>query len=159
MYRLKTRQELAEQISDAFQKMPAKEKHWKEKGLFLVTHNWRSKLTSFAIVLVLWMLLAGQQDFEATFNVPITTINLPKNMEIVSPLDPTVEVTVKGLRKDASTLDEESITATLDLSLAKSGRGIYILTSDHILLPMGRLSIIKIDPSRIVFDFKRVSKQ
>ena len=70
-----------------------------------------------------------------------------------------MKVTVRGLRKDASTLDESNITASLDLSLAKSGTGVYLLTSDHIVLPVERLHVVKIEPSRIVFTFKRSTKK
>ena len=159
MYSVKTKEELTQHISDAFRKMPPKEKTWKKRAQLLVSQNWRSKLASFAIVCVLWMLLAGQQDYEATFSVPISALNLPTNMEIVSPMEPKVKVTVRGLRKDASTLNESNIIANIDLSRAKPGKGIYILTSDHVIVPIDRVHVVKIDPSRIEFTFKRSVKK
>ncbi|MFC1884160.1 diadenylate cyclase CdaA [Thermodesulfobacteriota bacterium] len=159
MYNIKSKEELAQHISDVFKTTSSQEKTWKEHARYFATHNWRPKLASFAIVCVLWLLLAGQQDFEISFDVPINTKNLPDNMEIVSPLNPNIEVTVRGLRKDASTLDEKSITATLDLSHARTGKAVFPLSSENIFIPVERLHIIRIKPSRIDFTFKRLSRK
>jgi hypothetical protein len=75
-------------------------------------------------------------------------------MEIVEPLEPKVQITVRGLRKDASSLNEKNVLAKIDLSMASFGRRIFPITRDQILLPNDRIQVVKIDPSKLEFTLK-----
>jgi diadenylate cyclase len=77
---------------------------WKKRGISLLLHRWKAKAGTLALVLALWLLLAGQQNFEVAFTLPLEVRNIPAEMEIVDPLDPQVRIRVRGLRKDAGTL-------------------------------------------------------
>ena len=47
-------------------------------------------------------------------------------MEILEPLNPNIQVTLQGLRRDASILDKENVVAEVDLSRARTGKdGLY----------------------------------
>jgi hypothetical protein len=100
------------------------------------------------------LLLAGQQDFEQTISVPLETKNLPDQMEILEPLEPIVQIKVRGLRKDASSLNGKNVVAKIDLSMARFGRRIFPITRDQILLPNDRIQVVKIDPPKLEFTLK-----
>jgi len=130
-----------------------KKKWWERIRSFLV-HRWRTKLGTVVLVSLLWLLLAGQQDFEQTISVPLETKNLPDQMEILEPLEPIVQITVRGIRKDASSLNGKNVLAKVDLSMARFGRRIFPITRDQILLPNDRIQVVKIDPPKLEFTLK-----
>ena len=113
------------------------------------------KVGALGLVSVLWLLLAGQQDFEVALRIPLSLRNLPAQMEILEPMNPEVQITVRGLRKDASTLDEKNVQAKLDLSLARSGSKTFRITRDHIILPNDRIYVVNINPSQMEFKFRK----
>jgi len=132
---------------------PPEESPWETFRSFF-TRNWKVKLGTLTLVCLLWILLAGQQDFEVSLGVPLEVRGVPKGMEIVDPLNPEVNIRVRGLRKDASTLDERNILAEVDVSSAAKGRRVFPITREHISLPNDRVYIVKIEPSQITFTFR-----
>ncbi|MBP1741336.1 MAG: hypothetical protein H6Q48_3629 [Deltaproteobacteria bacterium] len=126
---------------------------WKEKVRPLLVSQWKAKVGTLLLVLVFWLLLAGQQDFEVAFAVPLELRNVPATMEITEPLNPKVRIKVRGLRKDASVLSEKNIHAELDLSPAATGKKSYAITRDLFMLPNERVVIVSIEPSQIIFKF------
>jgi diadenylate cyclase len=128
---------------------------WKKRGLSLVLHRWKAKAGSLALVLALWLLLAGQQNFEVAFTLPLGVRNIPAEMEIVAPLDAQVRLRVRGLRKDAGTLSEKNVRVELDLAAAAAGRRTFPITREEILLPNERVSIVSIEPSQMTFKFQQ----
>jgi len=132
----------------------APKKSWVEKIRFLISNRWREKLISLALVSILWLLLAGQQNFQVNLKVPVELKNCPKNIEVMKPVDPAVTLTVRGLRKDASTLGPEDVNVSVDLSIAQAGSRIFRITRDKILLDNDRLRVVDIDPPQLKFEFK-----
>ena len=126
---------------------------WKEKIRPLFLNQWKAKYGTLLLVLVFWLLLAGQQDFEVTFAVPLEVRNVPAAMTIAEPLDPRVRIRVRGLRKDASVLSEKNVHAELDLSPSGTGKRSFALTRDLFKLPNERVYIVNIEPSQITFKF------
>jgi hypothetical protein len=86
--------------------------------------------------------------------VPLQLKEIPSQMDILEPANPKVQITVRGLRKDASTLSEKNVLAEIDLSLARLGRKVFPVTRDHIQLPNDRIQVVKIEPSQVQFKFK-----
>ncbi|RTZ95219.1 MAG: hypothetical protein DSY90_13920 [Deltaproteobacteria bacterium] len=129
-----------------------------KKGLLdhlrrMVTQRWPVKLGTLALVSIVWLMFAGQQDFEVTFKVPVEVENLPPRLEIVEPLKPTVSITARGLRKDASVLSQRNVSVKLNLSHASRNRNTFRITPYHIILPNNRIDIVKIKPGKIKFTF------
>ncbi len=120
----------------------------------MLTRRWAVKLGTFALVCAVWLVFAGQQDFEATFTVPLTAENLPAGMKIIEPQKPTVTLTVRGLRKDASVLSHRNVHVKLDLTLAGAGRRTFRISRFNIEMPIESVDIIKIDPTEIKFDMQ-----
>jgi diadenylate cyclase len=128
---------------------------WKKRGLSLLLHRWKAKGGTLALVLALWLMLAGQQNFEVALTLSLETRNVPGEMEVVEPLDPQVRVRIRGLRKDSGTLTERNVRAVVDLAAAAAGRRTFLITREEILLPNERVSIVSIEPSQITFGLQK----
>jgi len=144
---------MSQMLLDALRPAARETVPWKEKIRPLVLNQWKAKYGTLLLVLVFWLLLAGQQDFEVTFAVPLEVRNVPAAMTIAEPLDPRVRIRVRGLRKDASVLSEKNVHAELDLSPSGTGRRSFALTRDLFKLPNERVYIVNIEPSQITFKF------
>ncbi len=155
MEKIDNSDELSEFLLEMVVPLGAPKKSWMEKIHFLMTNRWREKLTSLGLVSILWLLLAGQQNFQVNLKVPVELKNPPKNIEVVKPVDPAVTLTVRGLRKDASTLGPEDVNVSVDLSIAHVGSGIFRITRDQILLDNDGLRVVDIDPPQLAFEFKK----
>ena len=103
---------------------------------------------------MLWLLLAGQQDFEATFSIPLEIKNLPPTVEILEPLDPSVKIKVRGFRKDVSILNEKNVSVKIDLSSASSGKTSLSINREHISLPNDKINVVNIEPNQFKLEFK-----
>ncbi|MCG6880086.1 MAG: diadenylate cyclase CdaA [Deltaproteobacteria bacterium] len=134
------------------------DKTWKERTRYLLLNRWRIKLMTLCLVSFLWLVLAGQQDFEVQLKVPIRVKGLPSQMEIVEPLNASIQVTLRGLRRDASILDKEEVMAEVDLSRARPGKMDIAITRNEIRLSDDRVRLVNVDPSRLVFVFKKIQE-
>ncbi len=130
-------------------------KGWWETIRLLLVPRWRLKLGTLAIVSLVWLMLAGQQDFEVTINVPVEFKNLPEHMEIVESMKPSVKITARGLRKDASTLNARTVQVELDVSSAKLGRKTYRISPSQAVLPGERIDVVRIEPTEFVLEFRQ----
>jgi uncharacterized protein (TIGR00159 family) len=154
MVHVDNQEKLSQLVKEAIIPYSIPRKKWWERIRFFLVNRWRAKLGAVLLVSALWLLLAGQQDFEQTIRVSLETKNLPPQMEILDPLEPTVQITVRGLRKDASSLNERNVHAKIDLSMASFGRRIFPITRDQIFLPNDRIQVVKIEPSKLEFTLK-----
>jgi diadenylate cyclase len=121
----------------------------------LIIPRWRLKLATLAIVSLVWLMLAGEQNFEVTIKAPVEFKNLPENMEIVQPMKPSVKITARGLRKDAGTLNSRNVQVELDLSSAKLGRKTYRISPKQAVLPGERIDVVRIEPTEFVLEFRQ----
>lgn len=147
--------ELSLQIHEILHPIAPSRSGWKKRSLSLLLHQWKAKVGTLTLVLVLWLLLAGQQNFEVALTLPLEAKNIPAEMEIVEPMDPQVRIRVRGLRKDAGTLSVKNVRVELDLSAAAAGRRTFPVTRGEILLPNERVSIVGVEPSQMTFRFQQ----
>ena len=147
-------EELSRFVAEAVTRPSQAKMAWQGKIRSLILNQWRAKLGSLFLISLLWLLLAGQQDFEATFAVSLQLAGKPPQMEILQPVDPKVRITVRGLRKDASTLSEKNVLVELDISMALLGKKVFLITRDHIQLPNDRIQVVRIEPAQVEFKFK-----
>jgi diadenylate cyclase len=148
-------EKLSQLILEAVAPLSGPKKTWTEKVRFLVINRWRAKLVSLALVSVLWLLLAGQQNFQVSLRVPVDLKDFPEGIEIVRPVNPEVTLTVRGVRKDASTLKPNDVNVSLDLSFARAGTKIFRITRDRVVLGNDRLLVVGIDPPQLEFEFRK----
>jgi hypothetical protein len=152
---IKNKEELSQTILEGSRPAPNARSSWAGKVGSLVTNRLPLKVGTLLFVTSLWLLFAGQQDFEVSLRIPLRTKNLPAGLEIVEPRKPELVITVRGLRKDASTLNDRNVHADIDLSLAAMGRRTFRLSREHILLPSETISIVGIEPPDIQFTFQK----
>ena len=118
-----------------------------------LTRRVHLKLATVALVSIFWLLLAGQQNFEVTVAVPLQLQNLSNRFQLAEPSTPEIEVTVRGLRRDASTITNKNVLAAIDLSSAAPGTRTFQIARHAILLPNDRTSVVKIERSQIELSF------
>ena len=152
---VETPQHLYQMILETLAPVTPAHKGWQEKTRFLLLHQWRTKLIIFGVVGFLWLILAGQQDFEVKLQIPIEVTNLPKQLQIVEPRNIHVQITVRGLRKDASTIEKENVVAKMDLSHVYPGKMALPVTRNLIQLPDDRVQLVNIEPSEVAFVFEK----
>ena len=126
---------------------------WLSQMGSMLTHRWKEKLGTLALVSVVWLALAGQQDFEVTISVPIEVLNLPAHLVVMEPQKPMVTITARGLRKDASTLSDRNVDVDLDLRHASAEHNVYRINRWDISLPTDQIDIVKLEPKEIMFSF------
>jgi len=127
---------------------------WWEKIRFLFVHQWPAKAIALGLVSVLWLLLAGQQDFETALSVTLAFKNVPARIEVLEPLHQKVRIRVRGLRKDASSVHEKNVHVALDLSEAGAGKRIFSITREQIHLSNERVHVVSIEPSQVTLKFQ-----
>jgi len=157
MVHIESRDQLERIIHFATKPVIVNNRHWATRLKHLITRNWYVKLGCIALVSVVWLMLAGQQNYEATIRIPLTLVNVPENMRVAEPIDPQIAITVRGLRKDASTLDKRNVQAFVDLSMARFGKTKFRITRDQIILPNDRISVVNITPPEIDFKYQKAA--
>jgi diadenylate cyclase len=150
--------QLTNLVQEALAPTRPEAKSWKERILAPFIHRWPVKLGALFLVFLVWLLLAGQQNFEVSLRVPLEVKNLPAAMEIMEPVNPELEISVQGVRKDASTLNKRNVHAEIDLSTARPGNRIFRISRDQIVLPSDRIEIVRIKPPTMEFKVRETSK-
>jgi diadenylate cyclase len=152
---MKTPEELSRGMAEAIRPVaPPGVTHW-DRVRSLLLYQWKAKSGTFILVLISWLLLAGQQDFEASLSVPLEVKNLPAQTVVAEPANPRIRIRVRGLRKDASTLSEKNVQVILDLTAAGAGRRAYPVTREHIHLPNDRIHVVSIDPPQVILNLEK----
>ena len=113
-----------------------------------LTNNLIPKGIAFALVLLLWGFIAGQQRTEMWLTVPLEYRNIPTNMEIAGEWINKVEVGIRGPRSVISGVSQDQVRAHIDLFQGLRGSNFVRLTTDNIRLPVGT-EITQITPSSV----------
>jgi len=127
----------------------------KERFVSWFTRRYKIKATIFALVFVLWLALAGQQNFEKKIIVPLRYKNLDTSLVVEGATNQGVSITCRGLRKDVSRLSKDNISAVIDLMSAVPGSFSYPLTTGNVTLPNDRIHLVNIRPLRIELVIKK----
>lgn len=122
--------------------------------LSLFSSRWQYKAGALLMVVILWVTMAGQQEFETTVMVPLGIKNMPPQYEIIEPINPRVEIMVRGLRKDAGAMDEDDVVVEIDMALARLGRRTFSITRDDIRLANDRINVVNIKPATLKFSLR-----
>lgn len=128
-----------------------KEQHHsiKETIKFWFTRRYKIKAIIFTAVFVLWLVLAGQQNFEREIEISMRYKNIPANLVVAQPLDQKIIITCRGLRKDVSLLNENNSNAFMELLSAQPGVSSYNMNPRNINLPNNRVQVVNITPSKV----------
>jgi uncharacterized protein (TIGR00159 family) len=134
--------DLQERLGSMLFKVERRKNRWPSA----LTANLVPKGIAFALVLVLWGFIAGQQRTEMWLTVPLEYRNIPTNMEIAGELVNKVEVGIRGPRGVISGVSQDQVRAHIDLSQGLRGLNYARITTDNIRIPVGT-EVTKINPS------------
>ncbi|MBI4495710.1 MAG: TIGR00159 family protein [Deltaproteobacteria bacterium] len=112
------------------------------------TANLVPKTVSLALVLVLWIFIAGQQRGELMLTVPLEYRNIPAQMEISGQWVNKVEVGIRGTPGMISSITAEQIRAYIDLSQASPGQNYFRLNPENVRTPLGT-EVTQINPATV----------
>lgn len=144
-----SQEELSRLLHEVAAPLHPKETIWWKRIRSVAVHRWRLKLGTFLAVGLVWLLLAGQQDFEASFQVPVELVNTPQQLAVEELSKPMIKVTARGLRKDSSTINPKDVHIRLDLSRAVPGKRKFRISRDQVSLPNDRVDIVRIEPAEL----------
>ena len=115
----------------------------------IFVEDWTLKLLSLAITLVLWLVVASQNEpVSAHLNVQLNFVR-PQSLEISNDPPKFVDVTVTGSRTKLDNLSPLDLVATIDLTDQRAGERMVRLSDKlHLSLPAG-LKIERYFPSAI----------
>jgi len=111
------------------------------------------KLLSFAIALMLWMVVSGEATVERGLRVPLELQQLPAGVELTGDVPTTVDVRVRGGSATLSRVGPGDVVAVLDLRSARPGRRVFPMTQDQVRVPFG-VDVIQTTPSAITLVFE-----
>ena len=148
-----TSEEFKKNLQELTKSQTEHEVKFADKFINVISNNWRIKIGTIAVVSLVWLVLAGQQDFEVNIKAPLKLVNIPNSIVLAEPYKPSVALTIRGLRKDAATLSSSNVEVALDISEAANGKQHYRITANNVLLPNNRLDVVDIDPDTFFFEF------
>ncbi|MCD4719175.1 MAG: diadenylate cyclase [Desulfobacula sp.] len=149
MRKIKDEKELSSLLEDAVLEFKEADIDVKEKIKSWFTRRYQIKAAVFALVFIMWLAFAGQQNFEKKIDLPLNFRNIPTGLVVSLPAEPKISITCRGLRKDVSLLNENNIITFIDLFSARIGKSSYTITTGNLILPNDRIHIVHITPSRM----------
>ena len=122
--------------------------------------DWPLKLASIFIALTLWLFVRGETGQERVIAMQLE-VRKPQQMETVSQLPASVEVTIRGSSVSNTWFGQLPPTCVVDLQNAFEGEHIVTLTSDNIRMSQWRgVEILRIAPARLTITLETtVSKE
>ena len=121
--------------------------------------NWGLKLFSLLLAFVLWMsLIPEEKTFsEKTLTVPLETVNIPPNMELVDKPEAQVDVTIRAPNRLINEITAANVLAKLNLQKATVFQQEFPLNEAMISMPPG-VSIIRISPNQVKLKLERTKE-
>jgi diadenylate cyclase len=106
-------------------------------------------LIATAGALVLWTVFVPGSDIEeTTVTARVVVANLPNSMELESTDPGSVEITLRGLRRDLLLAERSDISVRIDAYLAELGRRTFTVNSSDVRKPES-LSVVAIAPEKV----------
>jgi YbbR domain-containing protein len=104
-----------------------------KKGLF---NNWRLKLISLILALLLWSHVASDKEYVIESKIPLEVKGFPRNtLSLVYPPPETVTLKLTGKGRTLLTFNPSRLKAEIILNQRNTGSGTYRLTQKDIIIP------------------------
>ncbi len=118
--------------------------------------NATEKFLAAGIAVALWLVLVqGYAPASATFKVPIEVEQVPAELRVAGVRPPSVQVTLRGLRRDLTLLNP--LTLRVHIPLQEVPEGVHrIVVSEDILRVPGALQLATIDPPVVELELRAV---
>jgi len=103
----------------------------------IIRKNLGLKGLALGLAVILWWFVAGESNGHVGFAVPLEIRNIPSGMAITNKVDRQVDVRLAGPSTLINTLQQNEISAAVDLSVAKAGRETIPLSERSVKVPAG----------------------
>jgi YbbR domain-containing protein len=103
----------------------------------ILRKNLGLKGLALGLAVILWWFVAGESKVHVGFAVPLEIRNLPSGMAITNKVDRQVDVRLAGPSTLINTLQQNEISAAVDLTGAKAGRETIFLSERSVKVPAG----------------------
>lgn len=124
----------------------------------LFTSNIGTKLISIGIAIVLWVVVLGSRNVEATKDVPLEVI-APPELVVGNDLPEKISFRLSGPKAFLrSVLDRREEPVRVNLVGAKPGLVTYRFFSDNIRVPIG-VKVLSINPTAILIKLETVKRK
>jgi len=125
----------------------------------LLVRNWELKLLSLVLAFILWLSLIPEEKTlsEKTLTIPLETLNIPADIELVEKPDPTVDVTIRAPNRMINEISAANVFAKLNLSTASVFQQEYPLNETMISIPPGA-EVIRISPTKVKLKLERTQE-
>lgn len=124
----------------------------------VLTSNLGTKLISVAIAVVLWMIVLGSRNVEATKEVPLEIIT-PTDLVPANEVPDRIAFRLSGPKAFLrAVLDRKEEPIRVNLSGAKAGLVTYRFFSDNIRVPIG-VKVLSINPTSVLIKLEPLKKR
>jgi YbbR domain-containing protein len=111
------------------------------------------KVLSLLLAVLLWFMVAGQEDAERSLRIPLEFQNIPERLELTEEPPSFVDVRLRGPGGSLGQVRAGDIVAVLDLASARPGRRLFHLTPEQVSAPAG-LRIVHVLPATVALRFE-----
>ncbi|MHB8108502.1 MAG: CdaR family protein [Syntrophorhabdaceae bacterium] len=123
-----------------------------------VTKNWKLKLLSLVLAIMLWYTVFQIGEPKKDLTVPVSLVNLSKYL-VVMKMDPErVFITVSGRVSLLKDLKENGVHAVINMNGAKEGEAIFDLSKSTINVPKG-IEIVDVRPGTLRVTLDRITEK
>ncbi len=120
-----------------------------------VIKDWKLKLLSLVLAVMLWYTVFQIGEPKKDITVPLTVSNLAKSMVIMK-MDPErVIVTVSGRVSMLKDIKEHDVTAVLNMNGAKEGTVVFEMSRTSVAVPKG-IDIVEVRPGTVRVTLDRI---
>ncbi|HSQ53708.1 MAG TPA: CdaR family protein [Candidatus Bathyarchaeia archaeon] len=116
------------------------------------------KALALGLAILLWWFVAGESNVHVGFAVPLEIRNIPADMAITNKVDRQVDVRLAGPPTLINGLQQNEISAVIDLSGMKEGKEIIPLTERSVEVPSG-LRVERIYPPSVEIVLKELVRK
>jgi len=118
-----------------------------------LTNNWSIKLGAFVLIFLIWLTMAGQQNYETSLQVPVRYSGLDSGLELGELSDKTVVLRLIGPRRLASVIAEDDIRIMVNLMGRETGTHQIQIVRQYIRVPL-ELEVAGVTPKVLTVDIR-----
>jgi YbbR domain-containing protein len=124
-----------------------------------LVRDWRLKLVSLLLALVLWLLLVPSEKIysEKALTIPLETSNVPAGLEIVERQTSTIDITIRAPNRLLGEIGPSGLVGRVDLDRATVLQQEYPLDKTMIAVPPGA-EVVKIAPNKVTIKLERTGE-
>ncbi|QWR78166.1 CdaR family protein [Candidatus Magnetomonas plexicatena] len=120
-----------------------------------VTLNWKIKLITLVLSVLLWSFVTFKGQTEVILELPVEFKNVPKGYELSNTSTNTVNVSISGQERIIKAIGPQDMSVYVDVDKVKPGESIVYLKNSNIKLPPS-LTIKKITPSYVTLHIEEL---